>query len=160
MNTRKLLILILLPLFLVSCGSAKKRLGASETGAASTTKIIENAKAFLGTPYKFGGTTRKGMDCSGLVYTAFAKEDIQIPRISREMSLKGSRLYLREVQAGDLLFFETDKNRKVINHVGLVVKSEADDIQFIHSSTSQGVIISSLNNSYWREHFVMARRVL
>lgn len=100
------------------------------------------------------------MDCSGLIYSAFIEEDISMPRTSRAMSLEGKRLYIKEVEPGDLLFFETNKNKKVINHVGLVVDVNDQQIYFIHASTSSGVIISSLSENYWNEHFVMARRVL
>jgi len=122
--------------------------------------IIDHAKEFEGTRYKYGGTTRDGMDCSGLVYVSFLEEGVSLPRNSRAMSLQGERLYLNEVNSGDLLFFETDKNKKVINHVGLVVEVAGDAIYFIHSSTSRGVIISSLQEPYWNESFVMARRVI
>ncbi len=122
--------------------------------------ITSFARDHEGTPYKFGGTTRSGMDCSGLVYTSFLQENIPLPRSSRDMSLKGDRLSLEEVNIGDLLFFETDKNKKVINHVGLVVEIQPGHIFFIHSSTSRGVIISSLADNYWWDHFVMARRLI
>jgi len=173
-------------LLLTSCGASKKKVAVSETaseerielnpktrgemkeepreergtGTSLAINISEHAKTFLGTSYRYGGSSRDGMDCSGLVYTAFLEENIELPRISREMSLLGTRLYLKEVGIGDLLFFETDKNRKVINHVGLVVETREEEIFFIHSSTSKGVIISSLKQPYWEEHFVMARRVL
>ena len=178
-------VLIILSLLLSSCGASRKRISNVEktsrerteiktqreeiveeteeergVGTRLALEISENAKTFLGTKYRYGGTTTEGMDCSGLIYTAFLEENIELPRISREMSLLGSRLYLREVGVGDLLFFETDKNRKVINHVGLVVETREEEIFFIHSSSSQGVIISSLKNPYWEEHFVMARRLL
>jgi cell wall-associated NlpC family hydrolase len=124
------------------------------------TNVISHAKSFEGTRYKYGGTTKRGMDCSGLIYTAFLEEDIPMPRTSRAMSLKGERLYIKEVSRGDLLFFETNKNKKVINHVGLVVDVNEEHIYFIHASTSSGVIISSLSENYWNGHFVMARRIL
>lgn len=76
------------------------------------------------------------------------------------MAKEGERLSLVEVNIGDLLFFETNKNRKVINHVGLVVEIQPGHIYFIHSSSSRGVIISSLSDTYWFDHFVMARRVI
>ncbi|MFV8225048.1 C40 family peptidase [Christiangramia aquimixticola] len=123
-------------------------------------EIAANAKKFEGTKYKYGGTTESGMDCSGLVYVSFLEEGISLPRTSRDMSLQGRRLYLDEVTQGDLLFFETNKNRKVINHVGLVVAVNDEHIYFIHSSTSRGVIISSLSESFWKNNFVMARRVI
>ncbi len=122
--------------------------------------ITSHALKFKGTKYKYGGTTEKGMDCSGLVFTSFLEENIELPRSSRAMSLKGERLPLVDVNIGDLLFFETDKNKKVINHVGLVVEIQPGHILFIHSSSSSGVIISSLADDYWFDHFVMARRVI
>ena len=123
-------------------------------------KIVRNARKFEGTRYKYGGTDKEGMDCSGLVYVSFLEEGVSLPRTSRDMSLQGERLYLKDVTIGDLLFFETNKNRKVINHVGIVVEVKDDGIYFIHSSTSRGVIISSLSESYWYNNFVMARRVI
>jgi len=163
---------------LISCGSSRSKIittkseeNRSERAYSSNNEeikpvdkkvynIISKAKTFEGTRYKYGGTTKRGMDCSGLIYTAFLEEDIAIPRTSRAMSLEGERLYIKEVTPGDLLFFETNKNRKVINHVGLVVDVKQDNIYFIHASTSRGVIISSLDEPYWNGNFVMARRLL
>ncbi|WP_324720912.1 C40 family peptidase [Salinimicrobium sp. HB62] len=125
-----------------------------------TFNIIDHALQFLGTKYKYGGTTPDGMDCSGLVYTCFLQNDISLPRSSKEMAQLGEQLELGNVRTGDLLFFITDRRKKNINHVGLVVELDADNIYFIHSSTSRGVIISALNENYWRDHFVMARRIL
>lgn len=122
--------------------------------------IVEVAQSFHGTPYRFGGTTSKGMDCSGLVFTAFKEEDIHLPRSSRDMATKGQSITLNEVSVGDLVFFKTDRSRNVINHVGLVVDFFLGKVYFIHSSTSQGVIISSLDESYWNNAFVEVRRVI
>lgn len=122
--------------------------------------IIDHALQFLGTKYKYGGTTPDGMDCSGLVYTSFLHKNIALPRSSRDMALLGEELELTQVKTGDLLFFITDRRKKNINHVGLVVELADDRIMFIHSSTSRGVIISGLDENYWRDHFVMARRIL
>lgn len=179
MKTGKLLMFLLLPLILTSCGARKK--AAATSNPVEVTyytqpseeldiieepednpahfKVIENAVDFLGTKYKYGGTNNEGMDCSGLIYTAFLMENIPLPRSSRDMSLLGERLNLKEVGTGDLLFFETDKKKKVINHVGLVVELENDNIYFIHSTSSRGVIISAMDENYWRENFVMARRI-
>lgn len=131
-----------------------------ENIAEETFSIVDYARQFLGTKYKYGGTSPEGMDCSGLIYTSFLKNEIQLPRSSRAMALLGEQLDLSEVRIGDLLFFITDKRKKSINHVGLVVELDAEHIFFIHSSTSRGVIISALTENYWREHFIMARRIL
>ena len=123
-------------------------------------KIIENAYAYNGVRYKFGGTDRKGMDCSGLIYVSFKKENILLPRISRDMAKKGLPISLKKVVEGDLLFFKTSKKRSGINHVGLVTKSKRGEIEFIHATTSNGVITSSLSETYWNAAFVEARRIL
>ena len=171
--------LIVLSIFMASCGSNRRvvttkkeqrkteevtqvydRTPKAEPEDKIVHKVIRNAKKFEGTRYKYGGTDKKGMDCSGLIYVSFLEEGVALPRTSRDMSLQGERLYLKQVNVGDLLFFETNKNRKVINHVGLVVEVAKEGIYFIHSSTSRGVIISSLSEPYWYNNFVMARRVI
>ena len=116
--------------------------------------------SFKGTRYKFGGTTRKGMDCSGLVYVSFQSENISLPRVSRDMATQGRRIKLSQVDKGDLVFFKTSKNRKTINHVGLVVDAGRGNIKFIHSTSSRGVIISSLDERYWNDAFVEVRRII
>ena len=176
--------LLLLTIFLTSCG-ARKGVASSPRIAeenrayyaeipdfvdlsdeiideieTETFSIIDHALQFLGTKYKYGGTTPEGFDCSGLVYTSFLQNKIELPRSSRDMAQLGEQLELPNVRTGDLLFFITDRRKNNINHVGLVVELDADNIYFIHSSTSRGVIISALNENYWRQHFVMARRIL
>ncbi|MEM0518308.1 MULTISPECIES: C40 family peptidase [Aequorivita] len=122
-------------------------------------EIIAYAKTFEGTRYKYGGTTEAGMDCSGLVCTAFGKENISLPRISRDMATKGILISFKDIEAGDLVFFKTSR-RNTINHVGLVVESKRGEVKFIHSTTSAGVIISSLDEAYWKKAFVEVRRVI
>ena len=126
--------------------------------ASKTLKIIENAEAYQGVRYKYGGTTKKGMDCSGLIYTAFGQENISIPRTTATMSKDGDWIDLKKAKEGDLLFFATKKNSRSINHVGLVVST--NPLKFIHSTSSKGVIISSLKERYWYLAFVQARRFL
>lgn len=122
--------------------------------------IIDYAKQFEGVRYKWGGTTDKGMDCSGLVFESFRAYDIYLPRISRDMAKQGEKISLKQTHKGDLLFFKTRNRRNDINHVGLVVAIEDNAIKFIHATTSSGVIISSLNESYWKNAFAEVRRIL
>ncbi|OAD90097.1 hypothetical protein A7A78_07725 [Aequorivita soesokkakensis] len=121
--------------------------------------IIDYAKSFQGTRYKFGGTTSAGMDCSGLVYTAFQKENITLPRISRDMAKKGILVSFKDIEKGDLVFFKTS-SRNAITHVGLVVEAKRGEVKFIHSTTQAGVIISSLDEAYWKKAFVEVRRII
>lgn len=122
-------------------------------------KIINTALTFSGTRYKWGGTTKKGMDCSGLLYVSFSEHDVQLPRVSEDMAEKGRKVKLKNVEKGDLIFFKTKRGRR-INHVGMVVAIEDDEIKFIHASSSRGVIVSSLREGYWNSAFVKATRIL
>lgn len=134
----------------------------NETRNKSTSsKIVDYSKQFIGTRYKWGGTTKRGMDCSGLVYESFKAYQIYLPRISRDMAKKGRKINLKQTLKGDLLFFKTGNNRRnSINHVGLVVEIRDNNIFFIHATSSKGVIISSINNAYWKSAFTEVRRVL
>ncbi|MFM1879354.1 MAG: murein DD-endopeptidase MepS/murein LD-carboxypeptidase [Bacteroidota bacterium] len=122
-------------------------------------RVIETARSFLGVSYKYGGTTQRGMDCSGLLYVSFQAHDIPFPRSSYQMAEEGQKINLEKVIAGDLLFFRTTRRGGRINHVGLVVERTDAGIQFIHASTSNGVILSSLSDTFWSEAFVKAIRV-
>lgn len=122
--------------------------------------IINTALTFSGTRYKFGGTTKKGMDCSGLLHVAFGEHDVKLPRVSYDMAEEGRPIKIKNVTKGDLLFFITSKRSRHINHVGMVVAIENKEIKFIHASTSRGVIVSSLHEGFWNSAFVKATRVL
>lgn len=174
---RKITLILLTLVILSSCGSSKnkravyKKQRTTKTVKRSTKKssvavptiaksIINNAEKYKGTRYKYGGTTKSGMDCSGLIYTAFKEDNITMPRSSSAMSKSGDWVDLKKVRPGDLLFFATRKNSRSINHVGLVTAINGDDVEFIHSSTSRGVITSKVKEKYWYFAFVQARRVL
>ena len=122
-------------------------------------QMINNAMDFLGVRYRGGGTSSDGMDCSGMVTAVYNLFDITIPRSSRDMATVGEKINTSEVKKGDLIFFRTN-GRSVINHVGMVVDIIGDEIKFIHSSTSQGVIISSTKESYYKKTFAQVNRVL
>lgn len=148
----------LMMFFLASCSSTKTDT-AINTKHLKIDKIIHIANSFKGTKYKYGGTTNKGMDCSGLIYTSFKKEGILIPRVSKDIALLGVSVSLQKIRKGDLVFFFTGKKNR-INHVGLVTKVVSNEVYFIHASTSRGVIISSLSEKYYKARFIKAKRIL
>ncbi len=121
--------------------------------------VISTARSYRGTPYKFGGTTRVGMDCSGLLCTSFQAIDVKLPRTSSEQSLFGQPIATRHLQAGDLLFFSSTKSASNITHVGMVTDIKGDDeIYFIHASTTLGVTEDNLFAPYYQRIFVKAVR--
>jgi cell wall-associated NlpC family hydrolase len=132
----------------------------SGTSNPKADSVISTAMKYTGVRYKFGGTTKKGMDCSGLIYVALLDNEINFPRVSHRMADQGKRVLVEMVERGDLLFFRTKKGGKRINHVGLVVNVQENEIKFIHATSSRGVIVSSLREGYWNQSFVKATRIL
>ena len=122
-------------------------------------QLIQSASDKIGTRYRSGGTTTAGFDCSGLMYSTFGLIDIKLPRTSIEQSSFGERIENMNAQKGDLIFFKTN-GRSRINHVGMVVEVEGDEIKFIHSSTHSGVIISSTKEAYYKRTFAQVNRIL
>lgn len=144
-------------------GTPTKKTRSSKTKNTSSLskadKIINTALTFSGTKYKYGGTSKKGVDCSGLLYVSFGEHDVSLPRVSYNMAEKGKRVKIKNVEKGDLIFFRIGKRSKRINHVGMIVDI-GDEIKFIHASSSRGVIVSSLREGYWNSAFVKVNRVL
>ncbi len=124
-------------------------------------KIIDAAKENIGIGYKSAGTTKSGFDCSGLVYATFKQYNIPLPRTSIEQSKIGTEIgkNTSKAQKGDLIFFKTNNNSQ-INHVGIVTEVADDEIKFIHTSTSKGVMISSTKEPYYQKTFVQLNRIL
>ncbi|MCI4670475.1 MAG: NlpC/P60 family protein [Bacteroidia bacterium] len=119
-------------------------------------KVIKKAKSYLGVPYKYGGISKKGFDCSGLMVKSFAAASFDLPRVSSSQQKLGFEVSKKNIKKGDLIFFA--KKGKV-NHVGLVTYAKKNKVEFIHSTTSKGVIISSLSESYWKSRYHSAKRL-
>ena len=122
-------------------------------------QLINSASDNLGTAYRAGGTTSAGFDCSGLMYSTFKKFDITLPRSSYEMAEVGTQIAPENAKKGDLIFF-INRGQRRINHVGMIVEVNGDEIKFIHSSTQGGVMISSLKESYYERTFKQINRVI
>ena len=121
--------------------------------------LIDSAYSYIGTPDKWAGTSRSGMDCSGFVSTAFSAINVPLSRSSTEMSTQGRDIPLSQAEVGDLLFFKTTRKRNRISHVGIVV-GVGDEVKFIHASVSQGITVSSLSEDYWQKAYAKTSRVL
>ena len=172
---------VLLLLFVISCGSSKnvvvkreiptktvkktadlKTLNSNFSGKVNSRvqEILKDAQKYLGAPYKYAGNTSSGFDCSGLVCKVFDENNLKLPRRSEDQSNAGKEINIRDAKPGDLVFFATAGGTRV-SHVGIVHDIGSDgEVKFIHSSTSKGVIISSLNEKYWNNAYLFVRRVL
>ena len=106
-----------------------------------------------GTPYRLGGTKKSGIDCSAFVQKAFVEAyKMSLPRTTRQQSKQGVEMSWSDAQQGDLVFFKTKRSTY---HVGIYLGNK----QFMHASTSKGVIISRIDNPYWASKFWQVRRV-
>lgn len=167
--------LSIMVLFLLSCKSSKVT-SSKETKNKNTKeqakgnihesnekadKVIKAARSYIGTPYKFGGTSRAGMDCSGLMMLCFKEINIDLPRTSAEQSNVGESVKYVDLRPGDLVFFTDKKGNSKVTHAGLVSKVNGPrDVKFIHASTKLGVVESDLYVSYYESILIKAKRVL
>ncbi len=116
--------------------------------------LISTAKKYIGVPYIFGGTTPSGFDCSGFLQYVFKQNGIQIPRLADEQYKLGKRANIAELAAGDLVFFTTYEAGA--SHCGIYL----GEGQFLHTSSSRGVRIDYLDNTYWAPRFIGAKKIV
>ncbi len=141
---------------LASCSGAPRYQGRPGEPAPDRKEIVRFAKTFVGTPYRSGGTSYKGVDCSGLVFTVYREFDIKLPRTSLDQSHVGQAIDPSKLKPADLVFFKTSK-RSSVTHVGIY----AGGGKFVHASTShRKVRVDELDDAYYRGRFTGARRVI
>lgn len=151
----RFLCLFIILLLTASCASHKAKVRAKQIE-----QVIGTAKTFMGTPYKYGGTTRSGMDCSALTIHAYQAVNLSLPRSAEDQSTVGQKIKQKDLQPGDLVFFATGKRRRKITHVGLVTDVRRSNVKFIHASTSLGVIETDLSQDYYAKRYRSARRII
>ena len=126
--------------------------GIIARSSAIATSLTRSAMRFIGTPYSFGGTGAGGFDCSGYVQHVFAMMGVHLPRTADAQYDAGQRVAAADMHAGDLVFFHT--YAAGVSHVGIYLGND----RFIHSSSSHGVTVSSLHDSYWAPRYLGAKR--
>jgi lipoprotein Spr len=133
---------------------SEKRINTNNTSAD---EIIKTAQQYLGVPHCMGGTTMKCMDCSGLLVAVFAKHGIILPHNSEKQARYGKIIKgTDELRKGDLVFFiRSYKTDRFITHSGIYIGNN----KFIHTSSTNGVTITSLSDPWWNEKFIFGTRV-
>lgn len=142
-------------------GSTGNRSGSSlNARKLKKDALLKTARSYYGVPYRTGGTSHSGMDCSGFTQTSFKSIGVNLPRVSRDQALIGQAVSKSQLEPGDLVFFATGTPGRV-NHVGIVTDaSNPDAIRFIHASSSRGIMETSMGINYWIRAYVKGRRVV
>ena len=145
----------------VSDNIYKKKKNAGNNDNVSTTElqvetIIKTAESFLGTPYAWGGMSRKGVDCSGLVVLAYKSVNKPMARVSGDQAKGGVAIHKNQLRKGDILFFSSSK-KGIIGHSAIVVEVKNNSVKFIHAANS-GVRYDYLESEHWSNKFICARR--
>ena len=128
--------------------------GIINRSAQLAVTLTRNAMRFLGVPYVFGGTSSSGFDCSGYVQHVFAMLGYHIPRTADAQYYAGKRIAGGAMVPGDLVFFQTYASGP--SHVGIYLGND----RFVHASSSRGVTVSSLHESYWSARYLGAKRLI
>ena len=136
--------------------AAKPPVGDSPKMAALWPGLDATYRAYLGTPYVWGGTSHSGIDCSGLTSNTYGENRVKIPRVSRDQFHTGSLVADPALRDGDLVFFNT--LGAGVSHVGMVV--DAKNRRFVQASSSKGVTVSDLDGKYYKTRYLGARRVV
>lgn len=159
------LVIVFSVVIISSCGSSK---GITNDPIYSSSEkedlltrdekeLIKEAKSWIGTKYKYGGNTRDGIDCSGFVLQVYKTVyDLKLPRSSKDQYAFCKKVEKNMMRVGDLVFFATGKSKDVVSHVGIYIGNN----EFIHASSSKGVVISNLDQNYYVRTFVSAGKVV
>lgn len=116
---------------------------------------LESAK-WIGVPYRSGGDSKRGTDCSGFVSQVYRKVYRKhVPRSTEDLKKASSKIAKRNLREGDLVFFTSSRSRKKVAHVGIYLKNG----KFVHASTSKGVIVSRLSERYYTQHWISGGRI-
>lgn len=153
--------------FFISCTGSKYATQSSTTPNETAfelkrkhmAQLVDFAGKQLNAPYKWGGNTPKGFDCSGFTSYCYNHFGVQLPRTAADQSLTGKKIHSKKAKAGDLIFFKGPNPKKSkVGHVGIVVSGRRKNIKFIHAANT-GIIVSHLNEDYFSQRFKTIRRI-
>ncbi len=162
---KRVVALMLLVMCAVSFQSAHSQSKVKKKLEADTLNTIESLISFatkhLNTPYRSGGSTKKGFDCSGFVRYCFNKWDISLPHSSAAQAKHGTTIDLPSAKPGDLIFFKGNSTKTArIGHVGIITEVTPSYVRFIHSAWQGGIRYDLLSASYYQKRFVAIRRMI
>jgi len=145
--------------------SVSDTLTTNAEGTAPNQSVLENlisyAKNYLGVPYRSGGRSGKGFDCSGFTSYIFSRFGFNLPRSSHAQATIGKTVRTTEMRKGDLIFFKGRNRRsRMIGHVGIVVSTDGKKVKFIHASCNRGISIETTESAYYRQRFVKSVRLI
>lgn len=159
---RNIFIILFISLFFAACSS--KNSGSNIQSASLEKTLLKNSsnnnklysfyKEWRGVKYRYGGESKRGVDCSSLIQKAYKQSyNIALPRTTKQQAKVGKQIKKSQLKTGDLIFFKTGKKSR---HVGIYMKNG----KFFHASTKKGVTISRLDNIYFSRHYWKSVRVL
>jgi len=122
-------------------------------GASRASTILDYAESFIGVPYRYGGTTPKGFDCSGYVQYVFGHFGVKLPRTAGEQYHSGQKINVNDAKPGDIVAF---RSGGAISHTGIYLGSS----NFISSTSSKGVMVASIYGPYWGDRFLGFSRII
>lgn len=122
--------------------------------------VITTAKSYKGTPYRYGGMARSGIDCSGLIYQSYKAAGIKIPRTAKAQSRYGKGRGWERLREGDIVFFKFKEKGEKWWHSGIITRVEKEAIYFLHASSSRGVVESNLMSDYYKKNVRRIRRFI
>lgn len=147
---KRVVLFLCLLILITSCRSTKRAATISTTKA----KLEKQYQNYKGIKYKYGGTDKRGFDCSGFTQIVYRNAfQIELPRTTESIAKLGKKVSKKKLSPGDLVFFRPSRRYR---HVGIFLGNNT----FMHSSTSRGIIKSKLDNVYWKKKYRFAKRIM